>query len=113
MTTSRKPDEGDRQRGRSLARLRRAAGMTQATLAQRMGLSTQQIGKYERGENRMSVSRYEVAMKILGQPSPETAGFAEEAVRFPSAQDARAELTRILARMKADLARCEELARSI
>jgi transcriptional regulator with XRE-family HTH domain len=36
---------------------RKAVGMTQVTLAERMGLSYQQIQKYERGTSRLSASQ--------------------------------------------------------
>ena len=42
--------------------MRRSRGLTQADLADRLGLTFQQVQKYERGANRISVSKlYEIA----------------------------------------------------
>ena len=55
----RKPGPKDRERGRLLSRRRKSLGLSQAVVAAGIGVSTQQYGEYERGENRMSVERYE------------------------------------------------------
>jgi DNA-binding XRE family transcriptional regulator len=47
----------DREVGQQISRLRKAAGLTQEGLAGRLGVSQQQVGKYERGENRLSHTR--------------------------------------------------------
>jgi transcriptional regulator with XRE-family HTH domain len=77
MTTSRKPDESDKAKGRELAQLRKAAGMSQERLAIKLGVSAKQLGKYERGQNRIPIGRYETALKILRVQRPATGGFAE------------------------------------
>ena len=76
MQTSRKPDENDRARGRELARLRKVVGLSQEQLAGRLGISAKQLGKYERGLNRMSAGRYEAALRIL-RGHAGGSGFAE------------------------------------
>ena len=48
--------------GRQIRRLREAHGMSQAELGGRLGISFQQVQKYERGTNRISAGRlFEVA----------------------------------------------------
>lgn len=49
--------------------MRRAAGVTQEQLAQHLGLTFQQVQKYERGVNRVSVSMlYKIAEKLRVDP---------------------------------------------
>lgn len=109
MNTSRKPDESDKQRGRELARLRRARGMTQSQLSQMLGISMQQLGKYERGQNRMPIGRHGLAMEVLGGARE----LQEDAARFAGSIDEKAELKRLLTRIEADLARCKQIAASL
>lgn len=47
----------DRYAGAEMRRRRRDAGMTQDALAQKLGLTFQQIQKYERAVNRISIGR--------------------------------------------------------
>lgn len=75
--TSRKPTKEDEDRGRKLARRRRAHRVSQAQLAAHLKVTAQQIGKYERGENRIPMNRYDRAMAFLGEPDDPSAGFAE------------------------------------
>lgn len=51
------PRKIDTVTGIVLRRLRENAGITQEILAARVGISYQQIQKYERGQNRVSISR--------------------------------------------------------
>lgn len=60
MTNPRKPSAYDRERGRQIARRRKGLGLSQAEVASILGVSTQQYGKYERGENRLTASRDEM-----------------------------------------------------
>lgn len=54
--------------GRQVRRLRRSRGVSQSALAGRLGLTFQQIQKYERGRNRISASKlYEIGA-ALGAP---------------------------------------------
>jgi transcriptional regulator with XRE-family HTH domain len=66
MNTKKKPArlEGPRKAtpidgaiGEQIRKRRRMLGMTQVQLAQLIGIASQQIQKYEIGENRLSVSR--------------------------------------------------------
>ncbi len=47
---------------------RRALGMAQAELGKHLGVSFQQIQKYEKGTNRVSVRRLAIIAKVLGIP---------------------------------------------
>lgn len=88
MGVSRKPNSRDVEIGRDLARQRKAAGTSQAAMAAALGISTQQYGKYERGENQISTSRYEQALGVLhGIQGAVQPGLAEERATY-QAQDA-------------------------
>ena len=56
--------------GRRVGRRRMALGMSQEKLAAGLGLTFQQIQKYEKGMNRMGSSRLQQAADILGVPVP-------------------------------------------
>ncbi len=56
----------DLQVGERLSLLRRARGLSQGELGQQLGVTFQQVQKYERGTNRVSAGRlYEIAL-LLG-----------------------------------------------
>lgn len=82
MATSRKPDEDDKAQGRELARLRRAAGLTQQQLADMLKITSKQIGKYERGQSRVPAGRLKAAMVILRKESETAGGFSEDQTEF-------------------------------
>lgn len=77
MTNPRKPSPKDREHGRELSRRRKALGLSQADVATFLDLSTQQYGKYERGENRMSVARYEAIERFLSDKGGRGDGLQE------------------------------------
>lgn len=52
--------------GARLRELRKAAGLSQSTLGERLGITFQQIQKYERGTNRISASKLHEAAQVLG-----------------------------------------------
>lgn len=54
--------------GGRIAWRRAALGLSQAALAQRLGLSFQQVQKYETGANRVSASRLHQIASVLGAP---------------------------------------------
>lgn len=56
----------DLKTGIVLQRLRKRAGISQEALAVRVGVSTQQIQKYEKGENRVSTGRLFDIAEVLG-----------------------------------------------
>ena len=77
MTTSRKPDIHDQKSGRELAQLRKAFGFSQERLAEQLGISVRQYRKYERGQSRIPLVRFETAMQILREHPNFPGGFAE------------------------------------
>ena len=68
----RTPDRVDAFVGARIAQRRTALGLSQQALADRLGISSQQIQKYEAGSNRVSVSRLHRIATVLGAA---TAGF--------------------------------------
>lgn len=64
VTTS--PHPYDIEAGKTLRRVRLAADLTQVKLAKKVGLSFQQLQKYETGYNRLSVSRLRELAEIIG-----------------------------------------------
>lgn len=65
---SRRPDEADAYIGARIAARRAALGLTQGALAQRLGLSFQQVQKYESGVNRVPASRLNRIAALLAAP---------------------------------------------
>ena len=61
----------DKKVGENLFKVRLLRGMTQETLAGAVGVTFQQIQKYEKGKNRVSVSRLWVLSHVLGIPVAE------------------------------------------
>ena len=102
INTSRKPDESDKAKGRELARLRKAASLSQEQLAIRLGISAKQFGKYERGLNRIPAGRYEAALRILRE-QPDVAGFAESQASYNGPDMRRDAVLLALEQMKNDL----------
>ena len=62
----RSPDETDAFVGARLSQRRQALGLTQGALARRLGISAQQVQKYEAGANRISASRLSRIAAALG-----------------------------------------------
>jgi transcriptional regulator with XRE-family HTH domain len=52
--------------GKTIASLRRAQGLSQTTLSEALGVTFQQVQKYEKGTNRVSVSALVRICKALG-----------------------------------------------
>ena len=82
------PDPIDVEVGGKIKAQRRLAGMSQDTLAARLGVTFQQIQKYEKGTNRVGASRLQHIATVLKVPvsfffedapgtPEEAAGFAE------------------------------------
>jgi len=75
-------DEVDAYVGARIGLRRSALGLSQSALAQQLGISFQQVQKYETGQNRISASRLHRAATVLGTsvetffPPVETAGGA-------------------------------------
>lgn len=66
MSASRAATDIDRHIGAQLRAHRKAAGLSQIALAERLGVSFQQIQKYERATNRISASKLHEAAQTLG-----------------------------------------------
>lgn len=64
--TMKNTDEVDVHVGLRMKKRRIAVGMSQARLASRLGITYQQVQKYENGINRVGASRLEAAARILG-----------------------------------------------
>lgn len=59
-------DEVDAYVGARIGLRRSALGLSQSALAQQLGISFQQVQKYETGQNRISASRLHRAATVLG-----------------------------------------------
>ena len=60
--------EIERRIGQQVKRQRQALKLTQAQLAETLGITSQQIHKYEKGVDRLAASRLLQLSKILGVP---------------------------------------------
>ncbi len=65
---ARKPTDADRFVGQRLRQGRRELGLTQEALAALLGVTFQQIQKYEAGHSRMSAGRLLEIAQALGKP---------------------------------------------
>ena len=62
------PDPTDLMVGIAVRRIRKAQGMSQEALGRGIGVTFQQVQKYERGANRISCSMLFRVAKVLGVP---------------------------------------------
>ncbi|MFC6026475.1 MULTISPECIES: helix-turn-helix domain-containing protein [Methylobacterium] len=60
--------EADRAIGSRIAALRAAQGLSQTTLGHAIGVSFQQVQKYEKGRNRVGASRLQMIADLLKVP---------------------------------------------
>jgi transcriptional regulator with XRE-family HTH domain len=67
-TKKRRPTSADSRVGESIRAHRLAAGMSQGELAQRLGVSFQQVQKYEKGTNRVGAGRLPQIADMFGVP---------------------------------------------
>src|SRR5215207_4470389 len=65
---TRAPDKTDVLAGIRVRLRRKELGLSQTVLANRLGITFQQVQKYEKGTNRISASRLEAMSSILGVP---------------------------------------------
>ena len=65
--TPRRPTADDLSEIRKLRELRRAERKSQAWIADHVGVTAQQWGKYERGEDRIPIGRYQTALTAFQQ----------------------------------------------
>lgn len=66
--TKKKPNLRDEEIGRRIRMRRLAIGMSQTTLGEKLGITFQQIQKYEKGVNRIGSGRLEELAQALGVP---------------------------------------------
>jgi transcriptional regulator with XRE-family HTH domain len=64
----RRPNSADIQIGKSIRAHRLIVGMSQSDLARKLGVSFQQIQKYEKGMNRVGAGRLPLIAKIFDVP---------------------------------------------
>lgn len=67
-SVGRQPNPVDVSVGLTIRKRRKAIGMSQEELGEALGLTFQQIQKYERGANRVSASKLYEAARALGTP---------------------------------------------
>ena len=60
--------EADLFAGKKLREIRKSRGFSQMTLAEALGVSFQQIQKYERGTNRISIGKIYMLAKFFNVP---------------------------------------------
>jgi transcriptional regulator with XRE-family HTH domain len=63
--SSRKPTARDKEIGQRIRWCRHLKGMTLATLAEAIGISPQQLAKYETGQNKVDASSLELIAKLF------------------------------------------------
>lgn len=93
--------------GRNIRTARREAGLTQAMLASKAGVSFQQLQKYETGANRVAASRMARIADGLGVPISALLG--EHHAAAPAADINRPDIARLLDRYE----RCSPKARRV
>jgi transcriptional regulator with XRE-family HTH domain len=67
-TRKRRPNSADIQVGESIRAHRLLAGMSQGDLARKIGVTFQQVQKYEKGTNRVGAGRLPQIAEMLGVP---------------------------------------------
>jgi transcriptional regulator with XRE-family HTH domain len=85
------PNPVDKYVGSRVRMCRLMLGMSQGALANQLGLTFQQVQKYEKGTNRISASRLQQMCHILQVPvpfffddAPRIAGYSEKGAKTPS-----------------------------
>jgi transcriptional regulator with XRE-family HTH domain len=68
MTKKRRPNSADTQIGQSIRAHRLIAGMSQSELAEQLGVSFQQVQKYEKAANRVGAGRLPQIAEIFNIP---------------------------------------------
>src|SRR4051812_38055036 len=85
--------------GKNLRRLRSAAGLTQQQVGDRLGLSFQQVQKYERGDSPLSAPTLHRLARLLGcDHAAFFAGLMEDAAPRRDPSDRQQRVLRSLAR---------------
>ncbi len=75
----------DRRVGVNLRLIRKSRGLSQGALAEAVGITFQQVQKYEKGDNRVSASKLFQLAAVLNVPvSTFFEGYGQEVVRPPT-----------------------------
>ena len=90
----RSPNQTDIHIGKRVRMMRLARGLSQTDLATRLGITFQQIQKYERGTNRVGAGRLQEIANLLGVTP---AFFFEDGPRIKPGKSAPSETTELLA----------------
>jgi len=90
----RSPNQTDIHIGKRVRMMRLARGLSQTDLATRLGITFQQIQKYERGTNRVGAGRLQEMANLLGVTP---AFFFEDGPRVKPGKSAPSETTELLA----------------
>jgi transcriptional regulator with XRE-family HTH domain len=105
MRTKKPPDPLDRLIGRNIRFFRIESGLSQTDLAERIGVTFQQLQKYENAANRVPASRLIRIARALNVPVPilwtdhDDAAASETASRLPGMPETRRRLTRAVSRI--------------
>ena len=84
----RTPDHTDVEIGLELKHRRRAAGLSQQQLAVLLGISAQQLSKYERGDNQITVNLFRRHAEATNLRDQLSTGFSEgDAAKFMRRSD--------------------------
>jgi transcriptional regulator with XRE-family HTH domain len=70
----------DQEYGRRIRAFRMQRDLSQSDLAEKLGISFQQVQKYEKGSNRITVSRLEQIAVALGTTPHELMGWGQRAI---------------------------------
>ena len=68
MISPKKPDSVDAEVGQRIRIQRLQSGLSQTTLAEKLGVTFQQVQKYEKGVNRVGAGRLTKIAKVFGVP---------------------------------------------
>jgi transcriptional regulator with XRE-family HTH domain len=85
----RQPDSTDVEVGRLVRALRMSRGLSQTELANRIGVTFQQVQKYESGANRISILRQQERVAGLGASGASEGKPKRLGVRYRRLSDAR------------------------
>ncbi|TXN22701.1 helix-turn-helix transcriptional regulator [Methylobacterium sp. WL9] len=89
----------DRAIGERITAARKIAGISQTTLANAIGVTFQQVQKYEKGLNRISAGKIVEIAKLLGISHSELLGSPDDASGLPSLSRAAVTLAQAFDRL--------------
>ncbi|MBM6593733.1 helix-turn-helix domain-containing protein [Microvirga pudoricolor] len=100
MRSVKSPSELDGLIGERIREARKAKGLSQEILAKRLGLTFQQLQKYEKGTNRITAGRLEEISRALGCPLLWLYGKDEDVGILPTPNQILAERIGLLSPMQ-------------